>query len=81
MWMNSDAAMKGADSGRGSPTHSSIGSATNAPMKCTNAVSSGLSALDLISTFQPACSSAPSSTAAIRGQVSVNKVRSGWRAR
>src|SRR5262245_3896569 len=75
MCTTSDAAMNGHATGGGSPTSSSGGNATNAPRKCTSAVSSSLSPLDLTSAFHPACSTAPNSTASTTGQVSVIAAR------
>ena len=70
MWISSDAAMNGITANGGGPTSSSGGSATRLPRKCTSAVSSSLSPLDFTSAFQPACSTAPNSTASTIGQVS-----------
>src|SRR5688572_23962766 len=70
MWITIDAATNGITI-VGGPSSSSGGSATMLPRKCTSAVSSSLSPLDLTSAFQPACKIAPNSTANTTGQVSV----------
>src|SRR5512134_1998181 len=69
MWIAVDAATNGIVAAGGRPTSSSGGSATRLPRKCTSAVSISLSPLDLTSAFQPACSTAPNSTAKTIGQV------------
>src|SRR6185436_9841896 len=80
MCTTSEAPMNGHAAVGGAPTTSSGGSATRAPRKCTNAVSSSLSPLLLTSAFQPACSTAPHNTAKTIGQVSVIDA-TRWRTR
>src|SRR6185369_14120603 len=71
MWMTTEDRMKGQEAACGQPTTRAIGRATSEPSRWITAVSRALSLLDLTSAFQLACSSAPNSTAATTGQVSV----------
>src|SRR6185369_10776480 len=73
MWIVSDIASHGQAAGTGSPTTSTIGTATTQPIAWISAVSSDLSVPDLISAFHEACNSAPNSTMTTIGQVRITK--------